>query len=59
MPLYWLAGLRHLARHRWLAALAVLGIALGVAVVIAVDLAGHSARQALLLSLENVAGARP
>lgn len=56
MPLYWLAGLRHLARHRWLAALAVLGIALGVAVVIAVDLAGHSARQALLLSLENVAG---
>ena len=50
------AGLRYLARHPWQSALAVMGIALGVAVVVAVDLANQSARRAFSLSMEGVAG---
>lgn len=56
IPTYWLAGIRHLLRHRWLTALSVLGIALGVAVVIAVDMASSSARHALNLSMRGVVG---
>jgi putative ABC transport system permease protein len=50
------AGARHLVRHPGQSALAVLGIALGVAVVVSVDLAGQSARRALSLSVEAVSG---
>jgi len=50
------AGLRHLLRHRTLAALSVLGVALGVAVVVAVDLANASAERAFHLTVETVAG---
>src|SRR5262249_3317987 len=51
-----LASVRHLARHRWQAGPAVLGIALGVAVVVSVDLAGESARRAFALAAEGVTG---
>jgi putative ABC transport system permease protein len=50
------AGLRHLLRHPALAGLSVLGVALGVAVVVAVDLANASASRAFVLSGEAVAG---
>jgi putative ABC transport system permease protein len=50
------ASLRHLARHRWQAGLAVLGIALGVAVVVSVGLASESARRAFGLAAEGVTG---
>ncbi len=50
------AGWRHLTRHRWLTALSVLGIALGVGVVVAVDLASTSARLALKTSMAAVVG---
>lgn len=50
------ASARYLARHPWQSWLSVLGIALGVAVVIAVDVANHSARQAFELSLDRIAG---
>lgn len=50
------AGLRHWAGHPWQAVLSVLGIALGVAVVVAVDLANQSARRAFDLSLETLTG---
>ncbi len=53
----WRAGLRELWRQRWQSALTVLGIALGVCVVVAVDLANSSARRAFALSLQSVAGA--
>lgn len=56
MPLLGRAGLRYLLRHRWQAALAVLGITLGVAVVTAVDLANRSALQAFQLSAEALTG---
>ena len=50
------SSLRYLARHRWQAGLAVLGIALGVAVVIAVDIATTSAERAFVLSAETLFG---
>jgi len=50
------ASLRYLARHPWQTWLSVIGIALGVAVVVAVDVANHSARAAFQLSVERVSG---
>ncbi|HEX9671635.1 MAG TPA: FtsX-like permease family protein [Thermoanaerobaculia bacterium] len=55
-PLLRRAGLRHLARHPWQAGLSVLGVALGVAVVVAIDLANASAQRAFTLSTEAVVG---
>jgi len=54
--LLWTAGLRYLRRHPAQGLLAVLGISLGVAVVVAVDLAVGSAEQAFLLSAQAVTG---
>ena len=51
-----LSTLRHLRRHPWQSWLTVLGIALGVAVILAVDLANQSARQGFLLSAERLTG---
>lgn len=51
-----LASLRYSLRHPWQFGLSLLGIALGVAVVIAVDLANESARRAFELSTETVMG---
>ena len=43
MQLIHLAGLRYLQRHLWLTILAIVGVALGVAVVVSIDLANQSA----------------
>ena len=50
------SALRHLRRHPWQTWLSIVGIALGVAVIVAVDLANQSARQAFLLSAESLTG---
>jgi len=50
------ASRRYLTRHPWQTWLSIVGIALGVAVVIAVDLANESARRGFRLSVEQVAG---
>jgi len=50
------AGRRALARHPWQYVLAVAGVALGVAVILGVDLAGASARKAFDVSREIVTG---
>jgi putative ABC transport system permease protein len=50
------ASLRHLGGHPWLTALSLLGIALGVAVVVSIDLASTSALRAFEQSTETVAG---
>jgi len=47
---------RFLLRHPWQAALSILGIAIGVAVVVSIDLANQSARAAFEISMERVAG---
>ena len=50
------AAARSLARHPWQLALSLLGIALGVAVVVAIDLASESARRALAIASDGIAG---
>ncbi len=52
----WKVGARYLLRHRWQSLLMVLGITLGVAVVVAIDMANASAQRAFELSTEAVAG---
>jgi putative ABC transport system permease protein len=49
-------GLRGLARHPWQTVLMVIGIMLGVAVMVAIDLANAAAGRAFDLSTEAVAG---
>jgi putative ABC transport system permease protein len=49
-------GLRDLLRRPWQTGLMMLGVALGVAVVVAVDLANSSATRAFALSTEAVTG---
>ncbi|NJM13161.1 MAG: ABC transporter permease, partial [Synechococcaceae cyanobacterium SM1_2_3] len=55
-PLLWRALLRHLLRHPWQLGLAILGIALGVAIVLAVDLANASARRSFDLAMNRITG---
>ncbi|MCP3165306.1 FtsX-like permease family protein [Myxococcus qinghaiensis] len=50
------SSLRHLGRHPWLTALSLLGIALGVAVVVSIDLASGSALRAFERSTDAVTG---
>ncbi len=52
----WNVGRRYLLRHRWQSGLMVLGIALGVAVMVAIDLANASASRAFELSTEALTG---
>ena len=52
----WRIGLRFLLRHRWQSILMVLGIALGVSVVVSIDLANASAESAFRLSTETLTG---
>ena len=56
MSLLQRSSLRYLLQHPWLMGLSVLGVALGVAVVVAIDLANVSAERAFKLSAETVAG---
>ena len=51
-----LAGRRFFRRHPWHFALALVGVALGVAVVTGVDLAGNAARNSFDTSLTAVVG---
>ncbi len=56
IPILVRTSLRHLLRHPWQFGLAVLGVALGVAVVVSIDLANDSARRAFALSTETLTG---
>ena len=52
----WRSSLRALRDHPWQTGLAIVGIALGVAVVVSIDLAAASARRAFVLATESVSG---
>ncbi len=56
MTLLTKTSLRYLLRHPWQIGLSILGVALGVAVVVAIDLANTSASRAFTLSTEAVTG---
>jgi len=56
MPVLYRASFGYLLRHPWQLALALLGICIGVAVIVAVDLANESSRKAFLLSMNSVTG---
>lgn len=56
-PLLLRAGLRYQLRHPWQLILALLGIAMGVAVVLAVDLANTAAKASFALSAQQIRGA--
>ena len=55
-PLLARSSLRFYLRHPWLGWLSVIGVALGVAVVVAVDLAAGSARTSFVRSVELLGG---
>ena len=57
MSVLWSASLRHLLRHPAQLALALVGLSLGVATIIAVDIATASSRRAFELSMDAVNGA--
>lgn len=50
------SGLRYYVRHPWQVALSVVGIILGVAVVVSVDVANRSARRAFEISMQTITG---
>jgi len=52
----WKVGWRYLLRHPWQSVLMIVGIMLGVAVVVSIDLANASASRAFELSADAVAG---
>ncbi|NGP90041.1 FtsX-like permease family protein [Fodinibius halophilus] len=54
--LLWLSSLRFLWKHPWHFALSILGVALGVSVVVSIDLSNNSAKKAFSLSSEAVTG---
>ncbi len=56
MPALYRASAGYLLRHPWQLGLALLGICIGVAVIVAVDLATESSRRAFFLSMETLTG---
>lgn len=56
MSLLQRSSLRYLTHHPWLMGLSILGVAIGVAVVVSIDLANTSAQRAFQLSAETVTG---
>lgn len=56
IPVLYRASFGYLLRHPWQLALALVGICIGVAVIVAVDLANESARRAFALSMDTING---
>jgi putative ABC transport system permease protein len=56
IPATYRASFSYLLRHPWQLALSLLGIVIGVAVIVAVDLANSSARKAFLMSMDAITG---
>ena len=50
------ASIRYLTRHPWQCGLAILGVAVGVAMVVSIDLANESARRAFISSAQTLSG---
>ena len=55
-PVLYRASIGFLLRHPWQLGLALMGICIGVAVIVAIDLAIESSRKAFLLSMDTLGG---
>ena len=56
IPVLYRASFGYLLRHPWQLVLALVGICIGVAVIVAVDLANESARRAFALTVDTING---
>jgi putative ABC transport system permease protein len=56
IPVTYRASFSYLLRHPWQLVLSLAGIVIGVAVIVAVDLANASARKAFLMSMDAITG---
>lgn len=56
MPAMYRASFAYFLRHPWQLTLALVGIFIGVAVIVAVDLANESSRRAFLMSMDAING---
>ena len=55
-PVLWNTAFRYLSQNRWFSILMVLGIAIGVGVVVAIDIANRSAQNSFELSKQVLTG---
>lgn len=56
LPLLYRSSLRYLWHHPWQFGLSVLGVALGVAIVLSIDLTNASAQRSMELAVQSVSG---
>ena len=50
------SSLRYLIKHPWQFGLSIIGIAMGVAIVVSIDIANYSSSKAFNISMNSVAG---
>ena len=55
-PLLWKSSLRYFLRHPWQSGLSILAVALGVGVVVSIDLINESAKRSFEHSIESLTG---
>ena len=55
-PLLWKSSLRYFLRHPWQSGLSILAVALGVGVVVSIDLTNESAKRSFEHSIESLGG---
>ena len=55
-PIFYQSSFRYLKRHPWQFGLAVIGVALGVTIVLSIDLTNASAQRSMGLAVQSVSG---
>ena len=55
-PLLWKSSLRYFLRHPWQSGLSILAVALGVGVVVSIDLINESAKRSFEHSIDSLSG---
>ena len=55
-PILYQSSFRYLKRHPWQFGLAVIGVALGVTIVLSIDLTNASAQRSMELAVQSVSG---
>ncbi|MBF0277292.1 MAG: ABC transporter permease [SAR324 cluster bacterium] len=55
-PILWKSSFRYFLHHPWQLCLSILGVALGVGIVVSIDLTNESAKRSFALSVESLTG---